>query len=505
MDMLDPMMPPDLGGDVLGLGPDPRLTPPPKPDLTRKPDKTRDLVRLALTGLALGLGPGRGTGLAAGLSMADQQYRQDQRLREQDALRQYQTQYTDWQQQARAYQQEADRRGQMLVKTLDNLAADIEGTRSSNDAERVYQMYGQALTAYGFRGYDAESLKRKIKSPDRKARAMKAVDAFLKNPAFKSAYEQDPESVSQATVEVDGVPVTLAEAMEIAGSGMINRETGKAITPRTTPKADTRSLQVQAADALARGDNAAYNRLLQTEREFAAAGRAPAGGGSVPNVGSFEDYVRRAYGTNPTPDQILEARKNYNAKGGTPGVDDLSPAQLSAANALSDDFVRDSKDFITRAQSLNTILSSAKQPSAAGDLALIFSYMKMLDPGSTVREGEFANAQNAAGVPEQIRALYNRMRTGERLSADQRKDFVNRARGIYTGAKRLHDQTVKTYTQRAELAKVPVAMVIQDYAAGVDPADDMNQVGASALDKLNQRGAARGGRRRDGARTDTAE
>ena len=43
------------------------------------------------------------------------------------------------------------------------------------------------------------------------------------------------------------------------------------------------------------------------------------------------------------------------------------------------------------------VLSS--EDTAVGDLSLIFGYMKMLDPGSVVREGEFATAQNAAGVP----------------------------------------------------------------------------------------------------------
>ena len=49
--------------------------------------------------------------------------------------------------------------------------------------------------------------------------------------------------------------------------------------------------------------------------------------------------------------------------------------------------------------------------TAAGDLSLIFKYMKMLDPGSTVREGEFANAENAKGIEDSLRALYNKIKT----------------------------------------------------------------------------------------------
>jgi hypothetical protein len=71
---------------------------------------------------------------------------------------------------------------------------------------------------------------------------------------------------------------------------------------------------------------------------------------------------------------------------------------------------------------------AAKNPSAAGDLSLVFSFMKVLDPGSTVREGEFANAQNATGVPEAIRNQLNRVVSGERLNPAQRADFLEQAR-----------------------------------------------------------------------------
>jgi hypothetical protein len=73
--------------------------------------------------------------------------------------------------------------------------------------------------------------------------------------------------------------------------------------------------------------------------------------------------------------------------------------------------------------------------SAAGDMGLIFSYMKILDPGSTVREGEYASAENARGVPEYIRGIYNRVTRGERLTKDQRADFRGQAENMYSAAR----------------------------------------------------------------------
>ena len=96
---------------------------------------------------------------------------------------------------------------------------------------------------------------------------------------------------------------------------------------------------------------------------------------------------------------------------------------------LRDDFRSESKEFIKVRDAYGRILST--DATAAGDLALIFNYMKMLDPGSVVREGEFATAQNSAGIPERIRAQYNRVKSGERLTETTRADFLQQAKNLY--------------------------------------------------------------------------
>ena len=90
-----------------------------------------------------------------------------------------------------------------------------------------------------------------------------------------------------------------------------------------------------------------------------------------------------------------------------------------------------SKTFIDVNDSFNRVQVSAKDPSAAGDLSLIFNYMKMLDPASVVRESEFATAANAGGVSDQLRGQYNKVVSGERLSAKQRADFTDRANRLF--------------------------------------------------------------------------
>lgn len=92
---------------------------------------------------------------------------------------------------------------------------------------------------------------------------------------------------------------------------------------------------------------------------------------------------------------------------------------------------------------------NASENTGPGDLSLIFNFMKMLDPGSVVREGEFASAENAGGVPEKVRNLFNKLNTGERLTPKQRKSFLSQSKSIFNKSKKRHDQTIKGFVNLA--------------------------------------------------------
>lgn len=97
------------------------------------------------------------------------------------------------------------------------------------------------------------------------------------------------------------------------------------------------------------------------------------------------------------------------------------------------------KEIASRAQPFQVVRDAygrliSSNADAAGDIAMIFSYMRMLDPGSVVREGEFATAQNAAGIPDQVRNIYNKALSGERLNPDQRQMFKAQAKSYYDRA-----------------------------------------------------------------------
>ena len=101
-------------------------------------------------------------------------------------------------------------------------------------------------------------------------------------------------------------------------------------------------------------------------------------------------------------------------------------------------------------RSYQRVVASVEDPSAAGDLALIFNYMKVLDPGSTVREGEFATAQNSGSIPARVVALHNKVLRGERLSPQQRADFFDRATRLYNAQIDLKEEVDEEYRGLAQ-------------------------------------------------------
>lgn len=101
------------------------------------------------------------------------------------------------------------------------------------------------------------------------------------------------------------------------------------------------------------------------------------------------------------------------------------------------------------ANAQNERVRTGKEPSAADDIAMVFAYMKILDPNSVVRETEYATAQNAAGVPERARNLYNKLKDGSFLSPSQRQEFVAAAGQSYQTRRQAYNDQADRYRELA--------------------------------------------------------
>ena len=91
----------------------------------------------------------------------------------------------------------------------------------------------------------------------------------------------------------------------------------------------------------------------------------------------------------------------------------------------------------------NTLQASANSANGPGDIALITGFMKMLDPGSVVRETEFATARDTAGLFTQLQNRLEKAQNGQLLSPQQRKEYVALSQKYLDSAKKKADQEKK--------------------------------------------------------------
>jgi len=84
-----------------------------------------------------------------------------------------------------------------------------------------------------------------------------------------------------------------------------------------------------------------------------------------------------------------------------------------------------------------------------GDLALVFNFMKLLDPGSVVRESEFRAAAGAGSLGNKLQNFYDKPLTGALFTPEVRADFVARATKFLEGRGEIYDGF---YAQRKDIA-----------------------------------------------------
>jgi len=77
------------------------------------------------------------------------------------------------------------------------------------------------------------------------------------------------------------------------------------------------------------------------------------------------------------------------------------------------------------------LVKSLGAASGPGDMAGVFGFMKLLDPGSVVRESEFSAAQNTSGLMDRIYLQKSKLVEGELLTPKQRDEFMKLATEFY--------------------------------------------------------------------------
>ena len=99
--------------------------------------------------------------------------------------------------------------------------------------------------------------------------------------------------------------------------------------------------------------------------------------------------------------------------------------EFDAENKIYTEYTKATSSIVEGRIAFNKLKQAAEQADGPGDLALVFSFMKMLDEGSVVRESEFAAAQDTAGLFQKLQVLAKKVEDGSLLSVEQRKGFLD--------------------------------------------------------------------------------
>lgn len=163
--------------------------------------------------------------------------------------------------------------------------------------------------------------------------------------------------------------------------------------------------------------------------------------------------------------QLLDAR-TLKPMGFVPKVKEAGADVNPQEAPLRTQFLGQIQPHIQMSQAYSKITSAPD--TAAGDMSKIFGFMKILDPGSTVREGEYASAEQTRGIPDNVVAAYNRAVTGKRLTTEQREKFDQAAGDLISSQKKQFDQQKQFFTNVAVSARANPANVIFDPYQGLD-------------------------------------
>lgn len=127
--------------------------------------------------------------------------------------------------------------------------------------------------------------------------------------------------------------------------------------------------------------------------------------------------------------------------------------------------VKDTQQILAAAEKIKR--SGAGGPGA---INMIFGFMKLVDPSSTVREGEAAMAQNAGGIPAAIRNAYNALLTGDKLSPELRGQFQAETDRLVSAQLSRYDAIAEPYRKEAKQYGLDAERVVFPLGYATSPA-----------------------------------
>jgi hypothetical protein len=177
--------------------------------------------------------------------------------------------------------------------------------------------------------------------------------------------------------------------------------------------------------------------------------------GALPAQSEFERQAAEQYGKG-TP-AYQQAMRNWLLKQST-----HAPApsmtfntgekgfkhSVDLANAFRQEPIYKAHQEVTN--SYGQITAALENPSGASDLAAATKFMKLLDPGSVVRESELVMAMQTSGLLDRMTNYATQIITGQKLTPTQRQDFRTMTDKLFSESRNLYNQKRNQYAGIAQ-------------------------------------------------------
>lgn len=180
------------------------------------------------------------------------------------------------------------------------------------------------------------------------------------------------------------------------------------------------------------------NEPLRTQKQWMRPGETS---GVVAGVGAMPEIL---------DPRVQEAKRSIAAAG-------RSVQSTNVFNNTKDDFKNErdlrndfaglptTKAFNETQSAYDQIKVAIKKESPAGDLAAATKIMKILDPGSVVRESELGMAMSATGAMDRVSNYADMVIKGTKLTPSQRKDFGELSSQLYGAAADRYNKSADEY------------------------------------------------------------
>jgi len=173
-----------------------------------------------------------------------------------------------------------------------------------------------------------------------------------------------------------------------------------------------------------------------------------------PEAAPNEVQLLQAAGVPVTFENIMKLKRsgasNVNVETGQKGFEN----KMSAKKTFMSEPIY--KDYNDMKAAYGQVITSLDQGTPIGDVAGATKVMKLLDPGSVVRETELGIAMAASGRMDRLQNYFTLWASGQKLTPTQRDDFKQLSNELYAAAGQAYNQKRNEYLDFGKETGVPL-------------------------------------------------